>query len=433
MVGTFLERNGTVPVSGGVMTSEALFQAIKDGSVEKKYGGIPFGILYCGGGKHPEVLYTNRKMQTFLCADRDPERWDLLKDDLYLSIPYLERDAFRKSMEEAASCQVLVEVTHSFFRTNGSVVRLNGWIIAQRGEHDTIFKLMYQPQEKAETNESPGYQEAVINALKNAYDVVLHFDLSGRYCEFVKCSRLNNDYMYMGLKVLLNNSLDNFIGTAICEADRENLRHLIEKLFSEKELTSEDDIEYGFIKSGNVDRYYCTALKLGPKDAYICCRLLSDGKPRAEKAPEEETKSGIRVRTFGYFDVFVNGRAIPFKNKKAKELLALLIARNGGFVSPDEIIGCLWENETVNKSTLARIRKTYFGLVNELREYGIGDLVESQGSARRVVPELIENCDLYLYLGGDRYAGRPEVFLRNYSWGEYIAGDLFGEEENLSC
>ena len=41
----------------------------------------------------------------------------------------------------------------------------------------------------------------------------------------------------------------------------------------------------------------------------------------------------IVIRTFGYFDIFVDGETIPFSCKKAKELLALLVDRRGGFVT----------------------------------------------------------------------------------------------------
>ena len=35
----------------------------------------------------------------------------------------------------------------------------------------------------------------------------------------------------------------------------------------------------------------------------------------------------IVIRTFGYFDIFVDGGNVPFSCKKAKELLALLVDR----------------------------------------------------------------------------------------------------------
>lgn len=51
----------------------------------------------------------------------------------------------------------------------------------------------------------------------------------------------------------------------------------------------------------------------------------------------------IFIRTFGYFDVFVNGSPILFRSEKAKELLALLVDRRGGYVSSSEAISILWK------------------------------------------------------------------------------------------
>ncbi|MGI6108919.1 MAG: diguanylate cyclase, partial [Eubacteriaceae bacterium] len=61
---------------------------------------------------------------------------------------------------------------------------------------------------------------------------------------------------------------------------------------------------------------------------------------------EEKERPRVYIRTFGYFDVFVNGTAIPFCHTKAKELLALLTDRRGGYLTSKEAISCLWENES---------------------------------------------------------------------------------------
>ncbi len=50
------------------------------------------------------------------------------------------------------------------------------------------------------------------------------------------------------------------------------------------------------------------------------------------------------ARTFGYFDLFVDERPVMFKSAKAKELLAVLVDRQGGTVTTDQIIGTLWED-----------------------------------------------------------------------------------------
>ncbi len=138
----------------------------------------------------------------------------------------------------------------------------------------------------------------------------------------------------------------------------------------------------------------------------------------------------IRIRTFGYFDVFVGDRPIAFSNKKSKELLALLVDRRGGYVTSEEAIGFLWEDEPANSVTFARYRKVALRLKNTLEEYGISDIIESKDGKRRIVAEKV-GCDLYDYLSGkEEYSGLFKgSYLTNYSWGETTLGELSGNLE----
>lgn len=133
----------------------------------------------------------------------------------------------------------------------------------------------------------------------------------------------------------------------------------------------------------------------------------------------------VFLRTFGYFDVFVGEQPIPFRNKKAKELLALLADRKGGYVTSEEAIGFLWEEEPVNPVTLARYRKVALRLKNTLEEYGVADILESVDGKRRLVPEKVR-CDLYDYLTGREEHAQlfKGSYLTNYSWGETTLGEL---------
>ncbi|MCI8281921.1 MAG: PAS domain S-box protein [Lachnospiraceae bacterium] len=133
----------------------------------------------------------------------------------------------------------------------------------------------------------------------------------------------------------------------------------------------------------------------------------------------------VSIRTFGYFDVFVGERPIAFRNKKSKELFALLVDRKGGFVTSEEAISFLWEEEPANTVTLARYRKVALRLKNTLEEYGISDVIETVDGKRRIVPEKIK-CDLYDYLSGkEAYAQLFKGnYLTNYSWGETTLGEL---------
>lgn len=141
--------------------------------------------------------------------------------------------------------------------------------------------------------------------------------------------------------------------------------------------------------------------------------------------PEKRKMPKVQIRTFGYFDVFVDGKTLAFRNEKAKELLALLVDRRGGFISSSEAINFLWEDEPANKVTLARYRKVAMRLKNFLEEYGIEDIVETVGGQRRIVPEAVQ-CDLYDYLTQEDKTGGAfsGLYLSNYSWAETTLGEL---------
>lgn len=146
------------------------------------------------------------------------------------------------------------------------------------------------------------------------------------------------------------------------------------------------------------------------------------GVGETNSLPETRT---VSIRTFGYFDVFVGDKPIAFRNKKAKELLALLVDRRGGYVASEEAISFLWEDEPVNTVTLSRYRKVALRLKNTLEEYGISDIIEAVDGKRRIVCEKVQ-CDLYDYLTGkEEYAQLFRgSYLTNYSWAETTLGAL---------
>lgn len=138
----------------------------------------------------------------------------------------------------------------------------------------------------------------------------------------------------------------------------------------------------------------------------------------------------VFIRTFGYFDVFVGEQPVAFRSRKAKELLALLVDRRGGYVTSEEAISFLWEDEPANSVTLARYRKAALRLKNTLEEYGIADIIETVDGKRRMIPEKV-SCDLYQYLTGkDEYAHLFKGnYLTNYSWSEATLGQFVDHEE----
>lgn len=133
----------------------------------------------------------------------------------------------------------------------------------------------------------------------------------------------------------------------------------------------------------------------------------------------------IFIRTFGYFDVFVNGSPILFRSEKAKELLALLVDRRGSYVSSSEAISILWENEPLSNQTRSRYRKVAMRLKDTLELFGAGEIVESVQGKRRLVADAVE-CDLFEYLANKNNASYHFLgsYLRNYSWGEITLSEL---------
>ncbi len=148
------------------------------------------------------------------------------------------------------------------------------------------------------------------------------------------------------------------------------------------------------------------------------------GKPAL---PENRT---VSIRTFGYFDVFVGDTPIAFRNKKSKELFALLVDRKGGYVTSEEAISFLWEDESANTLTLSRYRKVALRLKSTLEEYGISDIVEAVDGKRRIVMDKVE-CDLYNYLSGKEEYSQlfKGSYLTNYSWGETTLGELVNNQK----
>ncbi len=152
---------------------------------------------------------------------------------------------------------------------------------------------------------------------------------------------------------------------------------------------------------------------------------LQDGYDTGTESEEYFVTKGIYIRTFGYFEVFVNGEPLLIQNAKAKELLAILVDRRGAYVSQADLISCLWEEEPVNKVTMARLRKAVMHLRNALKAYGIEELVESKRGLRRLNVGLV-TCDLYQFLSGKtKYSHLFKgSYLLNYSWGEMMISEL---------
>jgi hypothetical protein len=170
-------------------------------------------------------------------------------------------------------------------------------------------------------------------------------------------------------------------------------------------------------------RLTCKAYPRGDRTLYII--WCSKSTAQSDSEP-----SGKRVfaRTFGHFDLFLDNTPITFSSAKEKELMALLIDRNGGTLSPSEAISYLWVDEPADERTSARYRKLAMGLKRTLEKYGIGDIIINHNGVRSIDTSAI-CCDYYELLAGNvkyRHAFH-NTYMTDYSWSEETLATLWNE------
>jgi two-component SAPR family response regulator len=144
---------------------------------------------------------------------------------------------------------------------------------------------------------------------------------------------------------------------------------------------------------------------------------------------EEKSPYLVTARTFGNFDIFVNGDAVVFKRSKSKELLAYLIDNRGGSVTRAEAFAALWEDGMYDRAMQKQMDVIVRSLKDTLKEYGISDIMEMKSGAMRICPELID-CDMYRYLEGDEAAIKEfrGVYMNSYYWASLTEASLLDDD-----
>ncbi len=151
------------------------------------------------------------------------------------------------------------------------------------------------------------------------------------------------------------------------------------------------------------------------------------------QAPQRQAAAHIEVKTFGSFDVLVDGEPVRFKRAKAKELLAYLVEKQGKSVTREEAYRLLSEKEAYDRPAQKQLDVILRSLRATLEDYGISDILSFQRGAISIVPKLI-SCDMYRFLLGDvnainEYRGE---FMTAYSWASLQEAYLERRIENLA-
>ena len=82
----------------------------------------------------------------------------------------------------------------------------------------------------------------------------------------------------------------------------------------------------------------------------------------------------IFIKTFGGFDVFVDGKQVHFSSEKAKEMLAVLVDKRGSSVSLSQMAWLLYE-QSPEQTAKNNLRVIYYRLKKILENNGIGGML----------------------------------------------------------
>ena len=139
-----------------------------------------------------------------------------------------------------------------------------------------------------------------------------------------------------------------------------------------------------------------------------------------KKQPVNDKK--LTVKCFGSFEVLSNGQTLTFKRTKAKELLAVLIDRNGAGMTGKQICAVLWPEDSDDTKNMDYFRHLVQDLRNTLDAVGAGSVLCYEQYQYRVDPARI-NCDYHNYLqyGAPAFFGE---YMTQYSWAEATCGLL---------
>ena len=163
----------------------------------------------------------------------------------------------------------------------------------------------------------------------------------------------------------------------------------------------------------------------------ISQEILADEVAYAFAERKNTATDHVRIKTFGYFDVYVDGKLISFKLAKAKEILAYLVDKQGSGVTRAELFAAVWEDRLYDRKMQKQLDTYIRSLRDTLKEYGISEIMEMERGVLHVKPETFI-CDAYLFYAGDTEAinSYRGEYMSAYSWASNTEGILSWKAEN---
>ena len=184
--------------------------------------------------------------------------------------------------------------------------------------------------------------------------------------------------------------------------------------------------EYAFDAVG----MYAKGYLMKPVSAENIVRTLDEMVYDWRRARDVQETS-FWVKTFGNFEVFVNGQPVVFEREKAKEMLAYLIDRSGAGVTLEQLAEVLWEDRTYDRTLKNYVSTVLGSLRKTLRQIGQEDILVKTNRHVAVNPDKIK-CDAYEYEKGVMSAVNSfrGEYMVNYSWAEFKTGKYVTMQQN---
>lgn len=367
-------------------------------------------------------------------------------------VPLADLSSFHALLDAGSASQPPAEFDARIRRADGTPIEIACWLSLlpdATGRKDAVCQLvMIDVTHKRDIARSRSRARRA-KELALAYDVVFLIEPGERRARCLRFERDERIARLGSLRISLTDALDYLVEHLAAPWERAGLRAFVENACHAGEgnnppSESPQRIEFtgaGEAAGGGMLRE-AVLMDAEGGGFFLCSRIVdraasdepaalvppTGAAPREENADRGNGDPRVTIRTFGYFDVFVDGRPIAFRSEKAKELLALLVDRRGGYVTSADIITALWENEPITGQLRTRCRKVALRLNRTLEANGVGGIVESVRGKRRIVPELV-SCDLFDHLSGSADAGADfrGSYLKNYSWAEGTLAELMQE------
>ena len=131
----------------------------------------------------------------------------------------------------------------------------------------------------------------------------------------------------------------------------------------------------------------------------------------------------MEIRTFGDLEIFIDGSPAVFKRKKARELVAYLVDKDGSMVDDSDLLRDMWNKD--DKATKSYLRILKAEVIRVFSAAGYSDAIVKQRGLIGIRTDKVK-CDLFDALKSappilNEYRGE---YMRQYGWAQRTRENL---------